>query len=55
MIDRPVEVPAPTHALDAARLRHPGHDDTPYLDGREPHPIGLSREDLFDRVFEILV
>jgi len=55
MIDRPVEVPAPTRALDAARLRHPVHDNAPRLDGSEPHPVALAREDLSDRVFELLV
>ncbi len=54
-IYRPVEVPAPTHALDAARLRHPVHDNAPRLDGSEPHPVALAREDLSDRVFELLV
>ena len=54
MIDRPVEVQAPGAPFEARR-RHPVHDNAPRLDGSEPHPVALAREDLSDRVFELLV
>lgn len=54
-IYRPVKVPAPAHAFDAARLRHPVHDNAPRLDGSEPHPVALSREDLCDHLLDLRV
>jgi len=54
VIYRPVKVQAPGAPFEA-RLRHPVHDNAPRLDGSEPHPVALAREDLSDRVFELLV
>ena len=54
VIDRPVEVQAPGAPFEARR-RHPGQDNLHHPDGSEPHPVALAREDLSDRVFELLV
>lgn len=53
VIDRPVEVQAPAHAFDAARLRHPGQDNLHHPDGCEMDSFGISREDLADRSLDL--